>query len=392
MEQNTMNTQGVSIIGVGQTTIGEHWEISLRNLAYEAMQAVLQDAKIDPASIDAVVVGNALGGLLSNQNHLGALLSDFAGMRGTEAFRVEGADASGGLALRQGFLMVSSGAARTVMVVGVEKVTDVVGSQRGAALASFLDAEFETAQGATPVAMAALLMRRYMQEYGVQVADFANFSVNAHANGSKNHRAMYRNLVKAESFARAQAVADPVSLFDVAPEADGAAAVILTDSGRAADLVPHPVSILASAVGTDRLAVHDRPDPLWLKSVELAAERAYQQAGISARDVSLLELHDSTTMMAALALEASGFARRGEGWKLAAENRIGLKGQLPISTFGGLKSRGNPLGATGVYQAAEIVLQLRGEAGENQVPDPQIGMAQNLAGLGGTTVVHLFGR
>jgi acetyl-CoA C-acetyltransferase len=280
MEHNTMNTQGVSIIGVGQTTIGEHWEISLRNLAYEAMQAALQDAKIDPASIDAVVVGNALGGLLSNQNHLGALLSDFAGMRGTEAFRVEGADASGGLALRQGFLMVSSGAARTVLVVGVEKVTDVVGSQRGAALASFLDAEFETAQGATPVAMAALLMRRYMQEYGVQVADFANFSVNAHANGSKNHRAMYRNLVKAESFARAPAVADPISLFDVAPEADGAAAAILTDSERAADLVPHPVSILASAVATDRLAVHDRPDPLWLKSVELATERAYQQAGI----------------------------------------------------------------------------------------------------------------
>jgi acetyl-CoA C-acetyltransferase len=382
--------QNVSIIGVGQTPVGEHWELSLRHLALQAVQAALDNAGLN--KVDAIVVGNALGGVISNQNHLGALVADFAGMRGTEAFRVEAADASGGVALRQGYLMVASGMAQTVMVLGVEKVTDLIGSQRQTAMASFLDAEYEAAHGATPVALAAMLMRRYMHEYGVQIADFANFSVNAHANGAKNANAMYRNLIRADRFASAPLVADPVNLFDVAPEADGAAAVILTSAERAADLVPHPVRILASAVGTDALAVHDRADPLCLMAASLSAQRAYEQASIGPADVNLLELHDSSTIMAALSLEAGGFAGRGEGWHLAADSRIGVQGSIPISTFGGLKSRGNPFGATGVYQAVEVVLQLRGEAGENQVAGAQIGMTQNLGGLGGTAVTHLFGR
>src|SRR5262249_50694619 len=158
-----------------------------------------------------------------------------------------------------------------------------------------------------------------------------------------------------------------------------------------ADSVPQPVQILASAVGTDTLAVHDRPDPLFFHAANVAARRAYEQAAISAADVDLLELHDSSTIMATLALEANEFAERGAGWRLAAENQIGLKGKLPISTFGGLKARGNPLGATGIYQAIEVALQLRGQAGENQVADAQIGMAQNLGGIGSTAVVHIFG-
>jgi acetyl-CoA C-acetyltransferase len=382
--------QKVSIIGVGQTTVGEHWDLSLRNLALKAMQAALDDAGVK--SVDAIVVGNALGGLVSNQSHLGALLADFVGMRGTEAFRVEAADASGGVALRQGCLMVASGMAQTVMVLGVEKVTDLIGSQRASAMAAFLDAEYEAAQGATPVSLAAMLMRRYLREYGVTVADFANFSVNAHANGAKNPNAMYRSAIRADRFAAAPVVADPINLFDVAAEADGAAAVILTPNERAADLVPQPIQILASAVSTDTVAVHDRPDPLFLTAANLSAQRAFEQASITPADVDALELHDSATIVAALSLEASGFARRGEGWRLAAENEIGLKGRLPISTFGGLKSRGNPFGATGVYQAVEIVLQLRGEAGDNQVADARIGMAQNLGGLGATAVTHVFGK
>jgi acetyl-CoA C-acetyltransferase len=382
--------QNVSIVGVGQTPVGEHWETSLRHLALQAMRAALNNSGV--SAVDAIVVGNALGALLSNQNHLGPLVADFAGMRGTEAFRVEAADASGGVALHQGCLMIASGAAQTVMVLGVEKVTDTVGSNRAAALATFLDTEYEAAHGATPVALAALLMRRYMVECGLQVSDFANFSVNAHANGSRNVNAMYRNLIKADRFAGAPLVADPINLFDVAPEADGAAALILTTSERAADLVPQPVRILASAVGTDTLAVHDRPDPLFLRSANLSAQRAYERALISPQDVDLLELHDSATILAALSLEASGFAPRGEGWRLAANNQIGLKSTLPLSTFGGLKSRGNPLGATGVYQAVEAVMQLRGEAGDNQVPNAQIAMTQNLGGLGATAVTHLFGK
>jgi acetyl-CoA C-acetyltransferase len=380
----------VSIIGVGQTEVGEHWDISLRHLGLQAMQAAMDDAGV--RAIDAVIVGNALGGLVSNQNHLGALLADFAGMRGTEAFRVEAADASGAAALRQGYLMVASGMAQTAMVLGLEKVTDLVGSQRGSAIAAFLDAEFEAAQGATPVAIAAMLMRRYMHEYGVKVSDFANFSVNAHANGSKNAYAMYRNLIRADRFASAPLVADPINLFDFAPEADGAAAVILTSAERAVDMVPQPIRILASAVGTDTLAVHDRPDPLSLTAVKISAQQAFKQAGLTPDDVDVAELHDAATVITALSLEASGFAERGQGVRLAADNQIGLTGKLPLSTFGGLKSRGNPFGATGVYQVIEVALQLRGEAGANQVANAEIGLTQNLGGLGATAVTHLFGK
>ncbi len=203
---------------------------------------------------------------------------------------------------------------------------------------------------------------------------------------------MFRNLIKADRFAGAPIVADPVNLFDVAPEADGAAAVILTRTERAADMVPQPVRILASAVATDTLAVHDRPDPLFLAAANLSAGRAYEQASITPRDIDVLELHDVATVITALSLEAIGFAARGEGWRLAAENKIGLAGQLPISTFGGLKSRGNPLGATGVYQAVEAALQLRGQGGANQVANAEIAMTQNLGGIGSTAVTHLFGK
>ncbi len=380
----------VSIIGVGQTPVGEHWELSLRHLALQAMQAALENAGLQ--TVDAIIVGNALGGVISSQNHLGALVADFAGMRGVDGVRVEAADASGGLALHQGAMMVASGMAQNVMVLGVEKVTDIVGSERNSALAKFLDADYEAAQGATPVGIAAMLMRRYMHEYGLHLSDFANFSVNAHANGSKNVNAMYRNLIKADRFASAPLVADPVNLFDAAPEADGAAVVILTSSERAADMVPQPIKILASAVATDTLAVHDRPDPLFLAAANLSAGRAYERAGLMPQDVDVLELHDVTTVISALSLEAIGFAKRGEGWKVAADNKIGLSGQLPISTFGGLKARGNPLGATGVYQAVEATLQLQGNAGENQVPNAQIAMTQNLGGIGSTAVTHLFGK
>jgi acetyl-CoA C-acetyltransferase len=379
----------VSIVGVGQTPVGEHWGIGLRQLGLQAMQAAMNDAKIQ--DVDAVVVGNALAGLMSKQNHLGALMTDFAGMRGTEGVRVEAADASGGIALRQGMMLVASGAAETVLVLGVEKATDILASARISALAAFLDNEYEAAMGATPVGLMAMLMRRYMLEYNVELSCFANFSVNAHLNGSSNANAMFRNKLKAENFAKASVVADPVNLFDVAPEADGAAAVILTSSERAADMVPQPVRILGSAIATDRLAVHDREDMLYLSAVGLAAERAYQQTGLKPKDIDLLELHDSATIMSTLALEASGFAPRGHGWRLAADGKLGLAGELPISTFGGLKARGNPLGATGVYQTVEAALQLRGEAGANQVKDAKIAMLQNVAMLGGTAAVHILG-
>lgn len=378
----------VSIIGIGQTDVREHWDTSLRHLAWYAIEAALDDAQT--SSIDAIYVGNMLAGTLSNQNHLGALVADFAGMRGVEALTVEAADASGGAALRQAVLAVQSGLVETALVVGVEKMTDETGSPVLAAQATALDADYEAIQGQTVSGVAALMMRRYMHENQLDLADFAGFSVNAHANAAGNPRAMYRNRLRPEAFVNAPMTAVPVSLFDEAPAGDGGAAVIVTRTERALDMVPNPVQIAGSAIATDALALHDRRDILWLAAAEQSARRAMQAAGVSPADIDVFELHDSFTIMAALALEACGFAERGTGWQLARDGQIGRSGRVPISTCGGLKARGNPAGATGVYQVVEVVQQLRGAAGDCQVTGAKIGMAQNLGGSGATAVTHVL--
>jgi acetyl-CoA C-acetyltransferase len=359
-------------------------------LAWYAIEAALDDAHT--TAVDALYVGNMLAPQLSQQNHLGALVADFAGLRGIEATTVEAAEASGGVALRQAILAVQSGLVQTALVVGVEKVTDQTGSPITAAATSGLDADYEAIHGVTPAAIGALMMRRYMHEYGVEVSDFAGFSVNAHGNGAANPLAMFRNRLRAERFTAAPMVAEPVSLFDAAPYADGAAAVIVTSHERAMDMVPNPIRVAGSAVATDTLALHDRHNPLWLKAAEMSAKKAMEQARITTDDVDLFELTDAFTVMAALSLEAAGFAEPGEGWRLAKDEEIGRNGRIPISTFGGLKARGNPLGATGVYQIVEVVRQLRGDAGDNQVTDAQVGMAQILGGSGGTAVTHVLKR
>ena len=378
----------VSIIGIGQTDVREHWDASIRHLAWYAIEAAMDDAH--HTQIDAIYVGNMLAGQLSNQNHLGALITDFAGLRGAEALTVEAADASGGAALRQAVLAVQSGLVETALVVGVEKVTDQSGSTIPAALATALDADYEAIHGQTLSGAAALMMRRYMHEYGVALADFAGFSVNAHANAVANPKAMYRNKLRAEAFTGAPMTAEPVSLFDEAPAGDGAAAVIVTASERAADMVARPVRIAASTLATDTLSLHDRRDLLWLPAAERSAARAYEQAGLTSADVDLFELHDSFTILAALSLEACGFAERGQGWQLARDGELGRNGRIPISTFGGLKARGNPLGATGLYQIVEVAHKVRGTAGDCQVPGARVGMAQNLGGMAATAVTHIL--
>lgn len=378
----------VSIIGIGQTDVREHWDASIRHLAWYAIEAAMDDAH--HTQIDAIYVGNMLAGQLSNQNHLGALIADFAGLRGAEALTVEAADASGGAALRQAVLAVQSGLVETALVVGVEKVTDQSGSTIPAALATALDADYEAIHGQTLSGAAALMMRRYMHEYGITLADFAGFSVNAHANAVANPKAMYRNKLRAEAFTGAPMTAEPVSLFDEAPAGDGAAAVIVTASDRAADMVARPVRIAASTLATDTLSLHDRRDLLWLPAAERSAARACEQAGLTPADIDLFELHDSFTILAALSLEACGFAERGQGWQLARDGELGRNGRIPISTFGGLKARGNPVGATGIYQIVELVQQLRGKAGDCQIPNARVGMAQNLGGTGATAVTHIL--
>jgi acetyl-CoA C-acetyltransferase len=379
----------LSIIGIGQTQVAEHWDRSLRHLAGDAVLAAMQDAGIETA--DALYVGNMLSGLLTGQEHLGVLVADFVGLRGVEAVKVEAACGSGAAALRVGYAAVAGGLHDLVVVAGVEKMTDTVNAETTTGLIMAADADYESVHGLTFVGINALLMRRYMYEYGVEHEDFAHFTVNAHANAVTNPNAMFRNRISLEQFARARMIADPVNLLDSSGVGDGAAAVVLCPTSRAREFGSSPaVRIRASAIATDALAVHDRGDPLWLSAAEASAFRAYRQAGVGPRDMDLFEVHDAFTIMAALSLEAAGFAERGKGVWLAREGEITREGRIPICTMGGLKARGHPVGATGVYQVVEVTEQLRGEAGENQIPKARLGMAQNIGGSGATVITHIL--
>lgn len=380
----------VAIIGIGQVEVGEHWSVSLRHLALKAVQAALADAGVTRA--DALYVGNMLSGELAGQEHLGALVADFCGLRGIEAVKIEAACGSGAAALRMGYIAVAGGLADIVLVVGVEKMTDMLGRDTTSALALAADSEYEAAQGVSFVAVNAMLMRRYMHEYGYSHQDFAPFSINAHRNAVNNPYAMFRFPVTEERFAEAKMVCDPINLIDSSPICDGAAAVVLAPAEAARTLSAAPIRIVASAIGTDTLALHDRRDPVVLDGAILSTRRAYEQAGVEAKDIDLFELHDAFSIIAALSLEAAGFAEKGQGVRLALDGEIGINGRIPISTMGGLKARGHPVGATGMYQIVEVVQQLRGLAGKNQVPNARLGMAQNIGGCGATVITHILER
>ena len=403
----------IVIAGIGQTEVGEHWEIGLRELAFAAIQDAVKDAGgLKPQSL---FVGNMFAPNLSNQAHLGVLLADYAGLLGIEAVTVEAAGASGGAALRQGYLAVASGMADVALVVGVEKFTDQVGSGVDTVLATTGDSDFEAIQGMTPTAQAALLMKRYMHEHQVPRDGFAGFALTAHANGANNPCAMFRKAIKPETYAKAEMVSDPINMFDMAPNADGAAALILTRRELLPPNYSHQlVKIAGSAASSGTLALHDRKDILFFDTAHLSAGKAMKQAEVVLDDIDLFEYHDVFSIYAALQLEAVGFAVRGQGWKLAADGLIELKPgagptgtavrtdgvredvdsmrYIPCATLGGMKARGFPGGAAGVYQAVEAAIQLRDEAGANQVPDAKTALIQSLGGPASTAVSHILQR
>lgn len=380
----------VSIIGIGQTPVGEHWDKSLRQLGFDALQAAMRDAKLE--RIDGLYVGNMLSGELTRQEHVGALIADYAGLRGIEAMKIEAACGSAGAAFRVGHAMVAGGIHDFVAVMGVEKMTDQQNSDVTSSLAMAADAEYEGLHGLSFVAINALLMQRYMHEHGYKKEDFAPFAINAHANAVHNPNAMFRGAITAKQFADAKAVADPINLLDSSPIADGAACVILAPTAIAKEFSDKPIRVRASVVSTDSVALHDRRDPLYLDGAAISAQKAYAAAGVGPWDLDLFELHDAFTIMSALSLEAAGFAPRGKGVGLALDGAIMLNGRIPVTTMGGLKARGHPVGATGMYQIAEVAAQLRGEAGVNQIKDARLGMAQNIGGSGATVVTTILER
>ena len=379
----------VVIAGIGQTEVGEHWEISLRDLALDAIQDAIKDAGgLKP---QALFVGNMLAPNLSNQAHLGALIADYAGLTGIEAITVEAAGASGGAALRQGYLAIASGMVDVALIVGVEKFTDKIGSEVEEAVSTTSDSDFEAVQGMTTTAQAALLMKRYMHEYNVPTNGFAGFALTAHANGVANKYAMFRKAIKIEAYSKADMISDPINMFDVAPNADGAAALVLTRR----DLLPSDyqrplVKIAGSAASSDTLALHDRKDMLYFDTAQISAGKAMKQAGIVLDQINFFEYHDAFSIYAALSLEAVGFAIKGKGWKLAENGEISLKGKIPCTTMGGMKARGFPGGAAGVYQAVEAVTQLRGRAEANQIAGAKYGLIQSLGGPASTAISHVL--
>ncbi len=383
------NMTDVVIAGIGQTEVGEHWDIGLRDLAYAAIHDAIHDAGgLKPQSL---FVGNMLAPNLSRQAHVGALLADYSGLPGIEAVTVEAAGASGGAALRQGYLAVKSGIVDVALVVGVEKFTDKVGAAVDEALATTSDSDFEAVQGLTPAAQAALLMKRYMHEYDVPKDGFAGFALTAHANGVANKHAMFRKAIKVETYAKAEMVSDPLNMFDMAPNADGAAALLLTRRELLPPTFKNPlVKIAGSAASSDTLALHDRKDMLYFDTAQISAGKAMKQVGMTLDGIDFFEYHDAFSIYAALQLEAVGFAIKGNGWKLAADGSIGLKGKLPCATMGGMKARGFPGGAAGVYQAVEATIQLRGQAEANQVEGARFGLIQSLGGPASTAVSHII--
>ena len=380
----------VAIVGIGQTPVGELWEKSIRHLGHDAVVAAMQDAGIESA--DALYVGNMLSGELAGQEHLATLIADFVGLRGIEAAKIEAACASGAAALRVGTMAVASGMADVVIVAGVEKMTDTLPDETTAGLALAADQEYEVAEGATFLALNAMLMQRYMHDHGVSHRAFAPFPVNAHNNARNNPNAMFPMAISIDKYENAAAVAPPINILDSAPICDGAAAVVLVPYDRAREYGANKrlVRIAASASATDTLAIHDRRDPLFLEAAFLSSHRAYAQAGVNREEIDLFELHDAFSIMSVLALEACGFAPRGRGVDLGESGAITLQGRLPITTMGGLKARGHPVGATGVYQVVEVVQQLRGDAGPNQLANARVGMTQNIGGSGATIVTHIL--
>ena len=381
------------IIGVGQTAVGRHNDLSLRVMAARAVEAAMHDARAE--SVEGLYVGNMLSGVLLNQQHLGALIADAAGLRGIDAATAEAACGSGGAAVRWGVMAIASGQHDIVAVCGVEKLTatDPRITTRGLAMAA--DYDEEASHGVSFVALNAMIMRRYLYEYNLIPEDLAYFPINAHHNGARNPNAMFQKAVDMRTYRRSPVVADPIRVLDASPICDGAAALIICSGDRMAEIKAsgRPFArVLASANATDSVAVHSRATPMFLQASYLSSRRAYAQAGLEPQDINFFEAHDAFSVMAALSLEACGFAGPGKAYEMAKEGEITTEGRLPMSTMGGLKARGHPVGATGVYQVVEAYLQLTGRAGPNQVQNAAIGMTQNIGGSGATVATHILQR
>ena len=377
----------VYIIGAGMTKFGELWDLSYRDLLVEGSLAAIDDAGVD--RLDSMYVGCMSGGLFVGQEHVGAVMADYLGRAPIPATRVETACASGGAALRSAWLEIASGVSEVVLACGVEKMTD--GADVTAALATAADQEYEVYHGVTFPGLYALMARAHMHRYGTTREQMAQVAVKNHFHGSKNPKAQYPFEVTVEQVMNSSRVADPLRLLDCSPVTDGAAAVILASEDIAGSLRNHPaVKIIGSTQASATIALHSRRDLTSLDAVEAAVQKAYTQAGISPDKVDVAEVHDCFTIAELCVMEAIGYAEPGKAAAMVEAGETTLGGPRPINTSGGLKSKGHPVGASGISQIIEITEQLRGVSGERQVQGARIGMAQNMGGTGASCTVHIL--
>ncbi|MDR3063785.1 MAG: thiolase domain-containing protein [Methanobrevibacter sp.] len=380
----------VAIIGVAQTKFGELWDSSFSQIITEAGVSVMEDANIGGDDVDAMYVGNMTSGLFIQQEHIASLIADHTGLNPVPTTRVEAACASGGLALRQGITAIASGYCDCVISAGVEKMTDVVDATSAIATAS--DQEWEAKIGANFPSLYAMMARRHMHEYGTTREQLAMVSVINHENASKNPNAQYPFKISVDQVLNSTKVADPLRLLDCSPITDGAAAIALVPAEDAKKYTDTPIYVKASTQASGTIALHDRKDITTIESTQIAAKKAFDMAKLSHKDIDALEVHDCFSINGILAIEDLGFVKKGEGGKAVEDGITRIDGDIPVNPSGGLKARGHPLGATGIAQAAEIVWQLRGDAGKRQIEGAEIGMTQNIGGTGGTAAIHILSR
>ncbi len=377
----------VAVIGAGMTKFGELWDKSIRDIFVEAALKAIEDAGVD--RIDSMYVGAMSSGLFVGQEHLGAVMADYLGVNPIPATRVESACASGGAAFRQAFFEVASGASEIVLAGGVEKMTD--GADVTETLATAADQEYEVYQGITFPGLYALIANAHMHQYGTTREQLAAVAVKNHRNGAKNPNAQFRSEVTLEQVMNSTLVADPLRLLDCSPVSDGAAAVIVASMDVAKKLQKNPIRVIASAQASDTIALHGRKNLTTLGSVVKAAERAYKMADLKPSDIDFAEVHDCFTIAEIIVTEDLGFFEKGKGGEAAANGLTSLECNLtPINTSGGLKSKGHPVGATGIAQIIELYEQLNHKAGARQVPDARIGLAQNMGGTGASCIIHIL--
>lgn len=378
----------VAVIGVGMVKVDHHWKESLRSLFTKAAINALEDA--GNPDVEALYVGNMSAGQFNKQENLAPMLADALGLGSKPSLRVEEGCSSGAAALYMALKDVASGMHDFVLVGGVEKMMDMTTSDATFIISTVTDQEYEAFTGLSLAGINAMVMRLYMKKFGVKRESFAKFVVQMHENASKNPYAQFPFKISLDKALNSAPVAEPIHLMDCAPIGDGAAALIICPAEKAKEFTSDQVDIIGAWKANDTFLFHMRKDFLSLNATIEASMNAYEMAKITPEDVDVAEVHDSFSIAGILAIEDLGFVRKGEGWMAVEEGLISPDGEIPINPSGGLKARGHPIGATGIYQAAEIVLQLRGDAGKRQVPNARIGLSHNTSGFGTSAIIHVF--